>query len=224
MAVNSTPPIIKPYMKTFILVLAALSALALPCSASAQAPTSPVSSVVQPGGLNPGDEIRIVVWRKPEFSGDFLIAADGTVIHPLYREVQVTGIPLSEVENRLRVFLTKFETAPQFVIQPLVRIIVGGQVRSPNIYSVPPETTITQAITLAGGPLDGGDLSKVRVIRDRQEVKIDLGRVDSEAGLLVIRSGDQVLVGKKRGSPWTLIGPITSTIAAAAAITTVIRR
>jgi protein involved in polysaccharide export with SLBB domain len=211
-------------MKNFTLVIMAASAFVLPACSFAQAPSNPVTSEVQPGGLNPGDEIRIVVWRKPEFSGDFVIAGNGTVIHPLYREVQVTGVPLSVVEDRLRAFLTKFETSPQFVMQPLVRIIVGGAVKSPNIYPVPPETTITQAITLAGGPLDNGDLSKVRIIRDRQEVNIDLSRVDSESGLLVIRSGDQVLVGKKRGSILAIIGPITSTIAAAAAITTVIRR
>ncbi|MEO7501028.1 MAG: polysaccharide biosynthesis/export family protein, partial [Gemmatimonadaceae bacterium] len=58
-----------------------------------------------PGGpqtLNPGDQIRIVVWRNPELSGDFTVAANGTLNHPLYREIQVTGIPLTAVEERLR--------------------------------------------------------------------------------------------------------------------------
>ncbi len=208
--------------------LAVLIAFALPSAASAQNPGTVAKPagppVIETGGLNPGDAIRIVVWRKPEFSGDFLIAANGTVIHPLYREVQVTGVPIYVVEDRLRTFLTKYETAPQFVIQALVRIIVGGEVRKPDLYSVPPETTITQAITLAGGPTDQGELRQVRVIRDRQEVKIDLSKPDSEAGVLQIRSGDQVLVGRKSKSFLTVIGPISSTIAAAAAITTVIRR
>ncbi len=213
-------------MKNPTRILAALIALAIPSAAFAQTPTTPAAppQAVETGGLNPGDGIRIVVWRKPEFSGDFVIAANGTVIHPLYREVQVTGVPLYVVEDRLRTFLTKYETAPQFVIQALVRIIVGGQVKSPNIYSVPPETTLTQAIVLAGGPTDQADLAHIRVIRDRQEVKIDLGRPDAESGTLQIRSGDQIIVGQKRKSFLTVIGPITSTIAAAAAITTVIRR
>ncbi|HLE56049.1 MAG TPA: polysaccharide biosynthesis/export family protein, partial [Rhodothermia bacterium] len=68
-----------------------------------------------PQALNPGDQIRIMVWRNPELSGDFTVAANGTVNHPLYREVQVTGISMSAVEDRLRTFLARYTTNPQFV-------------------------------------------------------------------------------------------------------------
>jgi protein involved in polysaccharide export with SLBB domain len=71
-------------------------------------------------------------------SGDFTVAANGTINHPLYREVQVTGIPMSAVEDRLRTFLARYATNPQFVVLPLVKIIVGGEVRNPNVFSVPP--------------------------------------------------------------------------------------
>ena len=211
-------------MKNLTRILFALIALAASSQAFAQTPDTSASAAFNQGSLNPGDQIRITVFRKPEFSGDFPIAANGTIIHPLYREVQVTGVPLSVVEDRLRTFLTRYETSPQFVIQPLVRIIVGGEVRTPNIYSVPPETTIAQAIALAGGPTDRGEVSQVHVIRDRQDIKMDISRPDSDAGVLQIRSGDQILVGRQRGSILGVIGPITSTIAAIAAITAVIRQ
>ncbi|HUR00394.1 MAG TPA: SLBB domain-containing protein, partial [Gemmatimonadaceae bacterium] len=108
--------------------------------------------------------------------------------------------------------------------QPLVRIIVGGEVRTPNIYSVPPETTIAQAIALAGGPSDRGELRQVEVIREKQAIKFDVSRPESDAAVLQIRSGDQILVGRKRGSFLSVLGPISSTIAMIAAVTTVIRR
>ena len=183
-------------------------------------------SPAPPGGdtLNPGDQIRIIVWRKPEMSGDFQIAANGTITHPLYREVQVTGIPLATVEERLRTFLTRYETNPQFVIQPLVKIVVAGEVRTPNVFSVPPETTIAQALALAGGPTERGDLRAIRLIRDRQTVAIDLSGTDASVGLLQIRSGDQIAVSRKRGSALNVIGPITSSIAAIAAIASIFLR
>ena len=31
--------------------------------------------------LSPGDSVRIVVWRKPEMSGDFIVGPDGTITH-----------------------------------------------------------------------------------------------------------------------------------------------
>lgn len=155
-------------------------------------------------------------------SGDFQIAANGTIIHPLYRDVQVVGVPLSTVEDRLRTFLSKYETNPQFVIQPLVKVVVAGEVRNPNVLSVPPETTIGQALALAGGPSDRADLSNVRIIRDRQTVKIDLSGPDVDAASLQIHSGDQILIGRRRGSALNVIAPISSSIAAVAAIVALI--
>ena len=175
-----------------------------------------------PSSLNPGDQIRIVVWRKPELSGDFPIAANGTVAHPLYREVQVTGLPMATVEERLRTFLLRYEANPQFVIQPLVRIVVGGEVRTPNIFTVPPETTIAQAIALAGGPTERGDLKRVHVIRERQDIQMDISRADSDVTTLLIRSGDQILINRRSRGAIEYLGPITSSIAAIAAIISIL--
>jgi protein involved in polysaccharide export with SLBB domain len=174
--------------------------------------------------LNPGDQVRIVVWRQPEFSGDFTISATGMINHPLYREIQVTGIPLSTVEERVRAFLTRYVTNPQFVIQPLVRIVVAGEVRSPNIYSVPPETTIAQALALAGGPTDRGDLTKTKIVRDAQEIPVDLTRADSDVARLHIRSGDEILVTRKGSSFRDYVAPLFSGIAAAAALVNIFLR
>ncbi len=206
-------------MKNLSRILFAL--VALVASSSLHAQTAEQAAFQT---LNPGDEIRIVVWRNLELSGDFPIAADGTIIHPLYREVQVTGVPLSTVEERLRTFLTKYVTTPQFVIQPLVKIIVMGEVRSPNIYSVPPQTTIAQALAAAGGPTERGRLNDVRIIRDRQEIRMDVSRPDSDAGQLQIRSGDQIIMGRARISAWQIISPVASTIAAATAIINIFTR
>lgn len=175
-------------------------------------------------GLAPGDQIRITVWRKPEMSCDCTVSGNGSIVHPLYRDVQVVGVPLSTVEERLRTFLARYEQNPQFVIQPLVRIVVGGEVRTPNIYSVPPETTISQAIALAGGPTDRGNLREVKVIRDRNEIKFDISRPDSDAGVLQIRSGDQILVARRGRSAIEFIAPITSSIAAVAAVASILIR
>ena len=171
-----------------------------------------------PQALNPGDQVRIVVWRNPELSGDFTVAANGTLNHPLYREVQVTGIPLSSVEDRLRTFISRYTTNPQFVLLPLVKIIVGGEVRSPNVFSVPPETTVAQALIQAGGPSERGKLNSVRLVRDGQTINLDMGRPDSQAASLQVRSGDQIIVPRSLNVLRDFIGPTASMVAALAAI------
>jgi polysaccharide biosynthesis/export protein VpsN len=175
-------------------------------------------------GVGPGDQIRIIVYKGEEFSGLFTIAANGTIVHPLFREINVVGVPLSTVEDRIRTFLQKYQTNPQFVIEPLVRIIVGGEVRTPNVYSVAPQTTVAQAIALAGGPTDRASLSKVSVIRDRQEVRMDITRADSDAAVLQIRSGDQILIGRRSPPVTNLVGVIASSVAAVAAVLSILLR
>ena len=177
-----------------------------------------------PIALTTGDQLRVTVWRRPEFSGEFTVAADGTLLHPLYKEVSVRGVSMSVVEERLRAFLTRYETNPQFVVQPLVRVVVGGEVRSPNLLSIPPETSIAQAIALAGGPTDRGRLSRVRVLRDGQEIRIDVSRPESDAATMQVRSGDQILVGRQGVLIRDYIAPISSSVAAIVTIVSLITR
>ena len=91
--------------------------------------------------LTPGDSVRIEVWRKPEFSGDFVVAPDGSITHPLYRSVRVAGVPFATAEANLRRFLSGFEENPQFVMEPLIRVAVSGEVTRPTVFATRPETT-----------------------------------------------------------------------------------
>ena len=99
-----------------LLSLLALIVLSLPATAQEARPEGGQSM------LAPGDSVRIVVWRRPEYSGDFVVAQKNTVTHPLYRSVQVGGVPFATAEANLRRFLSRFEENPEFVMEPLVRV------------------------------------------------------------------------------------------------------
>lgn len=190
----------------------------------ATAGTAAAQTAASTEGLNPGDQLRIAVWRNPELSGDFMIAANGTITHPLYREIQVTGLPMSAVEDRLRTFLSRYTTNPQFVIQPLVRITVSGEVRTPQILGVPPETTVSQAVVLAGGPTATARLDNVRLLRGGQETVVNLASADAQAASLQIRSGDRIVVAARTNTFRDYISPAMTVIGAAAAITSIFLR
>ena len=202
-------------LRRFLIV----SLLTLPMPSSAQTAASPDTSSAL---LAPGDLLRITVWRRPEFSGDFLIAPDSTITHPLYREVKVAGTPLRVVEERVRVFLTKYETNAPFVISPLLRVFVGGEVRQPSVYTVAPGTTIAQAVALAGGPTERGKLEEVSLVRRDQKQVLDLTRPDTYAVTIEARSGDQLLVGRRRNFFTDVLAPSSSVFAAAASVASII--
>src|SRR4029077_5069367 len=170
--------------------------------------------------LRPGDMLRITVWRHPELSGDFAVAPDSTLVHPLYQTVKIAGAPLSTVRERLRGLLVTYEQGVEFVIEPLFAVTVAGEVRQPNLYQLPQGTTFAQAIARAGGPTDLGRLDKVRVIRRDSAMVIDLGRGYSRYEGLPIASGDQVLVARRSGCNVLrdVVYPLASLTAAVAAV------
>ena len=177
----------------------AAAVLAAPVMVSAQtttttggaAATPPIANaapdVVQM--LNPGDKVQITVFRMPELSGEFLIASDGTISHPVYQSITVTGVPLDTVQERVRVTLLRLQTHPQFVLQALFRVAVGGEVRQPNLYSLPPETTIAQAVAQAGGVTPDGRLNHIQLMRDGTTYTVDLAHPAMALAQMRVHSG-----------------------------------
>jgi protein involved in polysaccharide export with SLBB domain len=185
-------------------------------AASAQRPAQPPIDAI----LRVGDALRINAWRQPELSGEFVIAADSTLMHPVYQGVKVAGAPISAVKERLRSVLTTYEQDVQLVIEPLFAVTVAGEVRQPNLYRLPQGTTVAQAIALAGGPTDLGRLDKVRVIRRDGAMTINLGSGYSRYEALTITSGDQILVTRRSGFNLLrdVMYPLASLTAAVAAV------
>ena len=168
--------------------------------------------------LRPGDLVRVSVWRKPELSGDFLLAADSTLKHPLYQDVKIGGLTVAAAREVLVTFLKKLENSPQVSIEPLFRVAVAGEVIHPNLYSLSPETTIAEAVATAGGPTQFGLPERVRLFRDGKESFIDMTEPSGIAITTAIASGDQIYL-IRRGSFLRDIGiPLMGALGSVAAI------
>lgn len=201
-----------------------LAALASASSLAAQTP-APTGSV---GTLEPGDSIRIQVWRKPEFSGDFLVGPDGTITHPLYRAVRVAGISLAAAEANIRRFLSEYDQNPQFVMEPLIRISVSGEVPRPSVFAVNPQTTLAEAVARAGGTTQYGKRDQVRIFRTegsaRGEMFFDLTNPTDLLGQSPVRSGDQIVVDRKKSFFKDVLLPVVGLLGSLASIALVTRR
>jgi polysaccharide export outer membrane protein len=205
--------------------LPAVLALALALAAAPAPALAQQSAAVLPDTvvLRPGDAVRILVWRQPELSGEYPIGTDGAILHPLLRDLNVLNTPLPEVDRRLRAILSRYETNPQFVIQPLFRVSVGGNVRLPSLYTMPPGTTVAQAIAMAGGLTERGNLSKVRLIRRGRDATLDLARPTAEGAEMPVASGDQVIVGRRTDFLRDWLAPVSSVLGAVAIFVQVVR-
>ena len=174
--------------------------------------------------LRAGDAVRITVWNHDELTGEFAITADGRIAHPIYHQLEVAGLPISNVEIMIQEILRGFATEPQFVIEPLVRVVVGGEVRQPNLYLLPVEMTIAQAVGLAGGVTDQARLDEIVLLRRGDEYSIDLTDATSGGGQLAVQSGDQIIVNRRVSFFREYVAPAGSITAALVSIITLLIR
>jgi polysaccharide export outer membrane protein len=179
--------------------------------------------------LTPGDSVRITVWRRPELSGDFVVGPDGSVTHPLYRTVRVSGVPQSTAEANVRTFLLRFDQDPQFVLEPLVRVAVTGEVNRPHLFAANPQMSILEAIARAGGPTVNAARSRVRVLRhnprgEQTAFVIDLNSSEEGVGRTPIHSGDQIIVDRKKNFLRDILLPTFTVVGSVASIGLLIDR
>jgi len=216
-------------MRTLAAAALLFGSLVLAQAARAQETSARADVRSEQAVLTPGDSVRITVWRKPEFSGDFVIAPDGSVSHPLYRAVRVGGVPFATAEANVRRFLSGFEDNPQFVMEPLVRVAVSGEVTRPVVFAIRPETTIGEAVARAGGTTQFGARNRVRVLRltpngQQQILTLNLQSPSSTDGLLPVRSGDQIVVDRKKSFVKDILIPTIGVIGSIASMGLLIDR
>jgi polysaccharide export outer membrane protein len=210
-------PIVKRRLALALLV----SGLAVP---PACAHAQVAQAAVAEAGLRPGDAVRITVWRRPELSGEFIVDADGGLAHPLYRAVRLTDVSVAVAESRLKTFLATFESNPSFAFEPLLRVTISGEVTRPNLYSLRPETSVAQAVAIAGGNTARARSDRVRLLRDGRTLLVDLSRPESALAQMRVRSGDQIQVDVRRSVFRDYVTPAVMLTGATAAILNVILR
>jgi polysaccharide biosynthesis/export protein len=207
--------------RTVRLCLVVLVLSLVPGMLTAQVQGAPVDAVV----LRPGDAVQITVFRKPELSGEFTISAAGAIDHPLYQAVTVAGVPLSVARQKLNEFLKGWEAEPYFLLKPLFKVAVGGQVTRPDLYTFPPETTIAQAVAVAGGVSEKGRLDRVRVLRQEEQIYVDLTQPNTEGLRMTVRSGDQIVVEPTRSQAFRdYVAPAGTLVMAAVSLLSVLTR
>jgi len=166
--------------------------------------------------------VRLSVWRQPELSGEFVVLADGRLAHPLLQAVRVSDVRFVEATSRMRSVLGRYDAEPQFVMEPLVRVILGGEVQRPDRYMLPPETDVAQAVAVAGGLTQLGRREQVRLFRGNEEFVFDLGVLASGAQSTLVQSGDQILVDRRSTVFRDYVAPIVGVLGGIASVISVV--
>lgn len=193
------------------LALSLLSALPLAC-AGGKAANYPYfdrerDPRTQPYVIGVGDRLAVSVWRDDELSTEAFVRPDGTVTVPLIGDVKAAGRTPDDLRAEIKQRLDKYVKDPIVTVAVTevnsYSFTVTGNVANPGVFSNRSWVTVSEAISLAGGPSRYGDPSEVVVIR-RDKPKATPRRIpiDYEAILegdapnqdIVVLPGDTIYI------------------------------
>jgi polysaccharide export outer membrane protein len=147
-------------------------------------------------GFVPGDALVITIWREPDLSGTFLVHEDGVVTLPMLGRVPVAGITVVALRDTLTRRYARDLREPIITVEHRRRVFVLGQVKQPGLLTLDPTVSLTGAVSLAGGSSEGGDLRRLKIVRDGSVLQTQIDP-DRPLGDLPLRSGDQIHVGRQ---------------------------
>lgn len=138
------------------------------------------------------------------------VTPEGTISLPSIGVVPAQGLSLDEikqeVDERYRQVVDGLEVTPILAQRAPRFIYVVGEVRNPGRFEVPQPTTAMQAIALAGGWNNGGNLRQVVVFRRAEDWRLLATKLDIRGGLygtrpapsdeIWLRDSDVVVVPK----------------------------
>lgn len=187
---------------------------------AAQAPDSAAKVGDAPVGL--GDKVVLKVWREPDWSDAFPVDPAGDVVLPRIGRIHVVGMAPSALKDTVRSRLAVYLREPNVDLVVLRRVAVLGSVRKPDVLFVEPVTTLQGVIAQAGGIDEEGDPNRIEILRDGRRIR--LGRWNLVSTSADVRSGDQVVVGKRSWIARNALAAVSSVAVAVSVLVTTIRR
>lgn len=177
---------------TRLIQLLAVMCIGTPPFAGALAQQAPVpESGRTDAAAQPGDKVRLKIYREPDLSGEFVVPDDGEVDFPKIGSVRVDHMTTDSLRALLITQYSHSLRDPAIEVTVLRRVNVAGAVRNPGFYYADPTVTVKGALALAGGVTPEGNKNKVELQRGNQRTAISLSGGTSLADS-PIQSGDQV--------------------------------
>lgn len=160
--------------------------------------------------LGKNDVLDIFVFSHPELSSQRVnlgeiagttVRKDGKIHLPVIGSIQAEGLTLTAFEELLHDAVAKFVVEPHVHVEILKhesqKFYVLGEVARPGAFPVDGDTTLIEAVGLAGGVPSTGDLESATVVRGGKLLPINLADVLRRGDVsrnVYMRNGDLVYV------------------------------
>ena len=172
--------------------------------------------------LNPGDGVRISFFNiSDKISGDYYIQQDGNLQLPYLGLVPTSSRPYTAIKAEIVEKYDSLYLNPELTVQPLYKINILGEVRTPGYYYVTDVEKLTGIFALAGGTTGDANLDNIYIIRDDKEIELDAQKLierGSTMGDIGLQSGDRIFVPK---TWWANASGVTIIVSVVSALVTI---
>ena len=124
------------------------------------------------------DVLHVSVWDNKELTLDVVVRPDGKISFPLIQDVQAEGLTAAELSDVIHQKLHPFVKEPQVsVVLTQInapKIYVMGNVLRPGPFLLRSDTSVLQALSLAGGFTPFASPRSIKLVRGlgtKQEVR-----------------------------------------------------
>lgn len=155
--------------------------------------------------VNPGDRLRVSVWRETDMDREIVVPPDGTISFPLAGSVVVEDKTPPQIEDELTERLSNKIRAPQVSVSIVDvegnRAYLLGQVNQPGSYILNARMRVAQLISMGGGLTEFARSRRIVILREgpggTQRINVDIDAIlkgrDAE-GDVRLEAGDVVYV------------------------------
>ena len=177
----------------------------IPYDRSLGVPDAPsVVSLESDYKISPMDTVTVKVFKAPDLSADYEVDLTGHISLPLVGEVEAANLTTAQLDQKLTTLLgQKYFQNPDVSVGVKAStkrsVTVDGAVKQAGSFAVAGNTSLMQAIALAGGTTEDANAHRVAVFRTisgkRQAAAFDLMAIrHGQAQDPQIYAGDIVVV------------------------------
>jgi polysaccharide export outer membrane protein len=149
--------------------------------------------------LEAGDRVEIQLRAIPQPETLKAVVDDnGTLTFPFIGQIGVAGKTCAEAAKLVeQTYIDReiYKYITVIVVPPESEFAVQGEVYRPGSFTLTRDMTLTQALARGGRYTEYADRSRVRIIRGKDTIEVDVRRI--EAGKdpdFVIKAGDVIVV------------------------------
>ena len=138
----------------------------------------------------------------PTASGEVAIVragkdTKGTTLPDLNTAADMVRVNIRELESGAMKHNVELHDGDTIFVPRAESVYVFGQVKSPGAYSVQRDTTVLQALALAGGVTENGATNRIKIVRivngEKKEIKVK----EADVSRLAVKAGDTIIVPEK---------------------------